>query len=402
MQKYDVVIVGAGPAGGQCARDLVKQNKKVLLIEKAHSFQDNNYSSGGGPIEMMSEFTLPDSIVGTYWNTFRINSTKEKAIWHSPTPFGPVIDFDKLREFLVGETVSHGGEFKLACQYQSHTASNNGIELHYKNLDTQEIFEVSTKVLVDATGSDRRVMVKDTYDKNHAIAMTGIEYHVNVQPSVYEKFSKSLNFYLGHKWMPQGYAWIFPMAPNVLKVGVIRYFQNKHLVPYDPSYQHYIDKLLELCGPITTDQIIDKHGKTIYYTIGQKDKRVEGSVIAIGDAISTVNPLGCEGLRHALLSGREAARSINLFLDKKSDNLNSYNQAMQIYFGKKWFFSELMMKSLFTTTNDSMIDRSVKYFSVMNNKEIMDVVFHYRFSHTIKAYFWYYFSLLKGWLISKT
>jgi thiamine thiazole synthase len=34
MEEYDVVIVGAGPAGLACAENLAKNNKKVLVIEQ--------------------------------------------------------------------------------------------------------------------------------------------------------------------------------------------------------------------------------------------------------------------------------------------------------------------------------------------------------------------------------
>jgi len=34
MEKYDVVIVGAGPAGLACAKELSKGSKTILLIEK--------------------------------------------------------------------------------------------------------------------------------------------------------------------------------------------------------------------------------------------------------------------------------------------------------------------------------------------------------------------------------
>ncbi len=34
MQSYDVVIVGAGPAGLSCASKLAKSKMKVLLLEQ--------------------------------------------------------------------------------------------------------------------------------------------------------------------------------------------------------------------------------------------------------------------------------------------------------------------------------------------------------------------------------
>lgn len=47
MQKYDVVVIGGGPAGGQVARNLAKKGHKILLVERFPSFLDNNFSSAG-------------------------------------------------------------------------------------------------------------------------------------------------------------------------------------------------------------------------------------------------------------------------------------------------------------------------------------------------------------------
>jgi flavin-dependent dehydrogenase len=391
MKKYDIVIVGAGPAGGQCARELAQHGFKVLLVDKAKSFLENNYSSGGAPIDFMSQFNLPDSIVGTYWNTLCIQSTRSKAIWKASTPFGPVIDFDKLRAFLAAEMSRSGGEFCLGCQYQGHQIYSQTVEVYLKDLTSSTVFPVQASVVVDATGSERKVLAQQNYDKHQAIIATGIEYHIQVENGVYQHYTQALNFFLGHHWMPQGYAWIFPMTPRGLKVGIIRYFQNKNYVNYDPSYKPYLQRLLDLCGNY---QIQDKHGKTIYYTERQNDLRFRGPIIAIGDSISSINPLGWEGIRHAMVSGRLAAQIIQRYLKKEISDLSPYGRALHHYFGRKWLFAERLMSHLFKTKRDSLIDQSVRSFSLMNNEEIMQVIFHYRFRHTLKSYFWYFLSRL--------
>lgn len=390
---YDVVIIGAGPAGGQCARELAQSSQRVLLVDRAKSFQENNYSSGGAPLDVMSTFSLPDSIVGSYWNQLSIHSTQEHVHWQSDHPFGPILDFDRLRHFLAAETTRFGGEVRLGYQYLFHQVrSDQIIEIKLKDLETQQEHWIQSKVIVDATGSERKVLMKKLPEKEHAMIATGIEHHIEVDPTIYAKYAHSLQFFLGHQWMPQGYAWIFPMAPNQLKVGVIRYYQDKQYVSYEPSYRYYLDQMLNLCGKEPTRRLIDRHGKTIHYSLRQKDKRYDGPVLAIGDAISAINPLGCEGIRHALVSGRIAAQEIKQFLNQSQTSFSTYDNRMNHYFGYKWFFSEKMMNSLFKTKHDRLIDKTVRCFGIMNNQDILDVIFNYRFRHTLKAYFWYFIS----------
>lgn len=389
MKVYDAVIIGAGPAGGQCARELAHAGFSVLIVEKAKDFLENNFSSGGAPLDLMKDFDLPDSVAGTFWNIFRIESTHAKAVWTSPSPFGPVLDFDKLREFLTAESVRLGSDFRLGSQYQSHQVNSEGVEVDLKDLASCETFTVHAKVLVDATGTERKVLASKNFDKHRAIAATGIEYHVKVSQESYDQYAHALNFFLGRRWMPQGYGWIFPMAPLQLKVGVIRYFQNMNYVPHDPSYKSYLNALLERCD---IREIHDRHGKTVHYIEHQKDLRHRGPVIAIGDAISSINPLGWEGIRHAMVSGRAAAQTIQTYLKGTSPDLSSYDKKMDDYFGWRWWGSEKMMSHLFKTRRDGLIDFAVRSFSRMNNEEIMQMIFDYRFGPAIQSYFSCFFS----------
>lgn len=392
---YDAIIIGAGPAGGQCARELAEKGWHVLIVDKAKNFWENNYSSGGAPLEVMENFSLPPSIVGSYWNTFTITSAKEKTVWSSPDSLGTILDFDKLREFLTSETVRLGGEFRSGCSYISHQVYRKETEVVLKDLESQKTFSARGKILIDATGSERRVLSKNNYNKKQAMTVTGIESHIKVPSSVYNTFSNSLHFFLGPKWMPQGYGWIFPMGANQLKVGVIRYFQNKKYVSYEPSYRHYLNQLLDLCHHTDSSDIIDTHGKTIHYTLGQKDKRQGESVLAIGDAISAINPLGCEGIRHALASGRLAAEETDQFLEGNVQALGTYHKKMTAYFGTKWFFSEWMMHRLFKIRRDSWMDVTISHFGLMTTEQLIDVIFYYRYSHIAKSCFLHYMQKAK-------
>ena len=59
MNRYDVVIAGAGPAGAQCARDLAARGYDVLVIETEPEEEfpgRSNKSTGGTFPSMMAAF----------------------------------------------------------------------------------------------------------------------------------------------------------------------------------------------------------------------------------------------------------------------------------------------------------------------------------------------------------
>ena len=103
INDFNVVIIGAGPAGCQCARTLAKLGYKILLFEQHKTFEKNNFSSAATPKETLDKFDLPETVVGSYWQKISIITTNINQTWASPKTLGAVLNFAKLREFLVSE-----------------------------------------------------------------------------------------------------------------------------------------------------------------------------------------------------------------------------------------------------------------------------------------------------------
>ena len=107
---FDVVVVGAGPAGGHCARKLSQLGHRVLIIERYKDFNVNSFSSSGTPNETLTKYQIPESVVGSFWNEISIVTSNQTGRWRSPKIQGSVLDFAKLRSFLANEAKDHGGE----------------------------------------------------------------------------------------------------------------------------------------------------------------------------------------------------------------------------------------------------------------------------------------------------
>jgi len=388
MQSYDAVIVGAGPAGGQCARQLALSGKKVLVLEKSKDFTINNYSSGGAPLSIMEAYALPQHIVSTYWDKLALRTTREMHHWTSGKPVGVILDFKQLRHFLTEEASKHAGEIRLGCTFINHTQGNGYTLVHLQQQGKRAHEIVQTRVLVDATGSERDVLSQKAYDKSKALASTGIEYHVEVDDFIYQRYAETLSFFLGHRWMPQGYAWIFPVKKNILKVGIIRYFLHEQIVPHDLSMRNYLDHLMLQCFGSLNLPIHDKHGKTLYYTYKQKDLHYNNNIIAIGDAVSTLNPLAAEGIRHAMESGNIAAKHIIAYLENR-EYFDRYPSDLQQYYGLKWRLSEILMNRIYREKNDRKLDLMLRAFKFFSFNEIIDLGFNYKWHKALKFYMAY-------------
>ncbi len=86
MKKYDVIIVGAGPAGLRCAEILSKSTLKVLLLEKDDVFGDK-VCAGGLTRKSMEILNFPDSIIEHKITRTALFSRKRKSQTNAPEPF---------------------------------------------------------------------------------------------------------------------------------------------------------------------------------------------------------------------------------------------------------------------------------------------------------------------------
>ncbi|MEK0190121.1 MAG: NAD(P)/FAD-dependent oxidoreductase [Oscillatoriales cyanobacterium] len=399
LQSFDIVIVGAGPAGGHCARILAKSGRQVLLAEQNDNFNKNDFSSAATPLETLSKFDLPESVIGSYWQKITIQTSKVSQTWESPKSLGVVLNFAKFRAFLASEVQGNGSELWLGYRYIKHSQVNGETIVEFKQLSDGKIIQVSAKILVDATGFARAIMYEKENDKPDFLSGTGIEYLIEVEPEVYDKYANDLIFFLGDKWMPKGYSWIFPMEQNRLKVGAGRVFLDPKTVKNLEPMKKYIYLLIHEYLKSKNYQIIDKHGSTLKYSQGLKDIYYQDNIIAIGDAVSTVNFLGGEGIRHGMDGAEIAGKYIEKYLDGKISSFGDYEREMHRKFDKKWHISErLAVRKYIDDVNDVLTDKIISYLKYMKTEEVMNILFDYKFEIIYRGFGGYFKMKIKAFI----
>ena len=392
---FDVVVVGAGPAGGHCARKLSQLGHRVLLIERYKNFNVNSFSSSGTPNETLAKYQIPESVVGSFWNKISIVTSNQIGAWRSSQIQGSVLDFAKLRSFLADETIAHGGEVWLNCLYVSHKTIANETKgdrtmVQVRRDRTDVVIE--TRLLVDATGPNRSVMYANPKDQPELITGTGVEFLIEVDDEAYDRSANALTFFLGYKWMPKGYSWIFPMGNGRLKVGAGIVNLPHEFVKEMQPLKHYIQLIIDEHIKPKQYSIVERHGGTVRYSLGLKDMYVDGSVIAIGDAVSTINFLGGEGIRHAMQSSEIAVKYVDRYLKGSAQNFDGYQQEMHRVFLKSWIISEKLGLKKYLADSDRVVDRVVNYLRPLKLEDVVDILFYYKFEKASKglgAYLWH-------------
>jgi hypothetical protein len=378
MQQFDVVVVGGGPAGGYGAYLLAQKGYKVLLVEQHSDFTKNNFSSAATPLETLTQFDLPSAVVAQYWRKLAVISTHEAQEWSADKPLGAVFDFAKLRSYLAEKVTQQGGMVWLGHRYLNTVQEGEKTLVQLKR-SGGEVITIAAQIVVDATGYARAVIYPQKSDRPSFYKATGIEYLITVDEQTHTQYAESLLFFLGYRWSPRGYSWIFPMDNYQLKVG-------SAWIDAEHQYLKTLKPLRDYTKALITDylqldhyQLVEIHGSILEYSSHLEDTYYRDNLIAIGDAVSTVNFLGGEGIRHGMQGAAIAVPYIEAYLQDKKVSFSGYEKAMKDYFGQKWNVSEAINRKVYLQYDDAKIDLGVAYLKYLSFDDAIDILFNYKF-----------------------
>ena len=381
-----VLVVGAGPAGADLARQLATHGVDVLLVDRLSDLRRAAFSSAALPLEALDRFGLPSSVVAHRWSGWELLGPGDaRRCWQGGRPQGVVLDFGALREWLVGEAQRWGarvclGHRALACHQES-----DGMRTVLRRGDGRHI-EVHSDWVIDASGQERSLLGEPPAagpGSETLVSGVGLEWLVEVPQSCWERWSDRLAFCLGSDWVAQGYGWVFPMQAPRLKVGVCRLLDpSREQLPLGGVLDRLIERLLE---PAERQAllVVDRHGGRIRSSIRRREPHQRGRLVGLGDAVSTANLLGGEGIRHALTSARVLAPLLLAELRAEGPGLNRYPLELRRALGWRWSLSGRLARRTWLGLQGSAADRRLgsllTSLEEQNASALTDLLFGYRF-----------------------
>ena len=107
--------------------------------------------------------------------------------------------------------------------------------------------------------------------------------------------------------------------------------------------------------------------------------------MGVGDAVSTLNVLGGEGIRHAL-DGIEIALPFLLReLESPGRGFPGYAEAMRRSFKRTWDWSEDLAVRRYLEDSDDRLDSMIRFLRTRDLGFVVDVLFHYNFPRAARA-----------------
>lgn len=302
MQKYDAIIIGAGPAGSTAAKIIATAGKSCIVIEKQKDFSNRKCAGAINAIQ-----ALLFEIDFTHILDAAINSVKGSKIYSPDGNFieipsedigcdvlGYVLDRDKFDELLARDAEETGVELVMGEKIISREITKK--DKYFRIILRGE--EISAKYLIDASGfasiAGKRFGVTSTLSHN--------EYCICLQytiKSIVWGDNEFISLYLGNNIAPFGYAWIFPVNEDTIRVGLGIQPKSGNLKKYLNTFLQSKNINGEIINTLSAPIPLSKLGKTR-----------KGNLFVIGDAGRFCDPCSGGGIISAIVSGRIAGEAV--------------------------------------------------------------------------------------------
>jgi flavin-dependent dehydrogenase len=165
MKEFDVVIIGAGLAGLQCARLLSRQGIRVLLADRKHDLTKGIHTTGIFVRKTLEDFHFPSGTLGAPVRNVTLYSPKLRAFnlesGHDEFRVGKM---GELYKTWLDECVAAGVEFANGTRYVSARPTHDTVIVRLEK--GGRLSRVAAKVLVGADGAVSRVARDLGLDEN--------------------------------------------------------------------------------------------------------------------------------------------------------------------------------------------------------------------------------------------
>lgn len=316
-ESYDIIVIGAGPAGSSAALSATKYGAKVLLIDQKQKI--------GVPVRCAE--LVPQSISRSIdFSPSCILQSIDTMITHLPDGSayemkGPgfMLDRSLFDKELVAAALLSGARISIGTK---------AIGLAPEGVIVQRAMEkriIQSKMIIGADGvhSPTARWLGLSYPKT----MVALQYEMVISSSQNRVEVFFHQDYVG------GYAWFFPKGRTAnVGVGVIPQKANRLLSLIDQFAHRLVD-----ANKVTTSEVIGMTGGAI--PCGGPHQTVFGNVLLVGDAAGHTHPITGAGIFNAVVGGEIAGRIAAEALKRRDlQYLRNYENQWKETFGESLLY----------------------------------------------------------------
>jgi menaquinone-9 beta-reductase len=309
---WDVVIVGAGPAGSTAAIHLAAKGYRILLLDKDDFPRDKVCGDG----------LIPDTIAALkradlYKQVQALGFETSMGTVYSPSRIafdvpGQFITLKRilLDDLILKKALSSGAQF-CKCRVTNIAVLADG-NVSVSLADTRE--SVRARIVFIATGANIELPAK--------LRLVNSANPSAVALRCYVRSSAALDrlFISYDRSITPGYAWIFPLGNGEFNIGCgIAYRGNKSLrTNLREVFRHFVENF-PLAAEIMqcAESRLPLKGAMLRCGLQGTHAKGPGSILVLGESIGTTFPFTGEGIGKAMETGELAAEVADEALESR-------------------------------------------------------------------------------------
>ncbi|RLI99511.1 MAG: hypothetical protein DRP03_03335 [Candidatus Aenigmatarchaeota archaeon] len=356
MERYDIVVVGVGPAGSSVARVCAENGLNVLAIEKRQEIGSPKRCGEGlskSSAERMGievkEWWIRQTIYGA--SVYAPNGKCVRIDYEGPE--GWVIERKLFDKFLATEAANAGAKIIAKAEAIGVERDKDGIKVKIKR--GNELRYVHTKILVACDGIESKIA--RMMGMNTALKLIDTASAVQYEMANVDIDEDRIELYFGNNIAPGGYVWIFPKGKRVANVGIgVRAPMAKKRAI------EYLNEFIAKHEGLANGSIIEVNAGGVPVGGFIKDMVMDNFMV-VGDAAHQVNPIHGGGIAEAYIAGRIAGNVASDAIRKgdcSAKTLSKYNKIWWSERGNK-LSRILKLRKVVESLSDSELNWLAEY-----------------------------------------
>jgi geranylgeranyl reductase family protein len=370
--NYDVVVVGAGPAGTTAAKFLAEKGEKVLLIDKS-TFPRDKPCGGGLSVRTLKRFNyISKDLIASYSFSGSIHSSslKYQVQLHKDEPIAAFVLRKNFDDGLLQLAIDRGTTFM-----EGKTATDVNILPEKVKIKLNKGDYVESQLVIGADGIWSTIAKKSGLVHHYQRTGRCLFQEFPLASSLLDDyFTEKRIFHFHLRFMEIiGYGWVFPKKDSVnIGIGEIKpsASQTTNRPNLKECYENYIHLLKQSKIIPPTINIGKMQGGILPLT--PLKKTFADRVVLCGDAAGLINPLSGDGIDYAMSSGKIAAEVCAEALEADDTSaffLSKYQRLWKNDFGKEIKLCLRILKALLERNSG---EKYVKLIS--RDTQIVDMV----------------------------